>query len=514
MLKKQLFNYILLLLFLPLAFCQSVKKEELVKIENNSIISSEFIGNGVEWSAYPHADADDAEWGLLMTNKKWETVFKRLDYMKPKIVRVLDQANWRYLEGIDKNGNPILNFENQEMQALYKLLDYCQKNDIKVILGEWGQPYKVHDTHLKMQDAFTGATDPKWLNSIAEHLNYLVNTKEYTCIKYYNLVNEPNGYWSSIDGNWDEWKLGVKKLDSAFASKKLKTPVKVIGPDATPFNNNKSRYTGEEWAKEAVLQLSDVLAAYDVHNYPTKEFVRSGDFEKHYTKMISFADSVAKKPFILGEIGFEKYVDENIKRYEADPFASPDSQLSVYDYDYGVDMADALIQSMNSGFDAVIAWGLDDAMHTNGDTGEKNQLKKWGMWNILGKELTGDAKEEDIRPWFYTWSIITRYFTEDMKIVKTTGLKLNKVRMVSGWSTNNHVTFSIVNNSSKNATFTLDTKNLQNKNFKKFIYSEKNRPVDGNNFPKAVQTNLSFTSDSKQITIPAKSVLLYTTYNY
>lgn len=179
-------------------------------------------------------------------------------------------------------------------------------------------------------------------------------------------------------------------------------------------------------------------------------------------------------------------------------------------------MADVLIQSMNSGFDAVIAWGgLDDAMHTNGDTGEKNQLKKWGgMWNILGKELTGDATEEDIRPWFYTWSILTRYFTNDMKIVKTTGLDIDKVRMVSGWSTTNHVTFSVVNNSDKEATFILDTKNLKNKSFKKFIYSENNRPVDNNNFPKAVQNNLSFTSGSEQITIPAKSVLLYTTYNY
>lgn len=190
-------------------------------------------------------------------------------------------------------------------------------------------------------------------------------------------------------------------LDSAIGARDL-DPVKMMGPDATPYNNKKSKYKGDEWAREAVLQLDKTLGAYDVHDYPTKENVRSGEFQKHYSKIIEFADSVAHKPFVLGEVGFEKYVAPNIKRYDADPHASPDSQMSVYDYGYGVDMADVMAQSFNSGFDGVIAWGLDDAMHTNGDSGDKTQLKRWGMWNILGEELTGDKSDEHIRPWFYT----------------------------------------------------------------------------------------------------------------
>lgn len=173
--------------------CKSEKKvvnPESITVHPEQIISSseDFIGGGVEWSAYPHADADDAEWGLLMTDEKWQEVFGRLVFMQPKIVRVLDQANWRYLKGMDEEGNPVLNFESQEMQALYKLLDYCEKNNVKVILGEWGQPYKVHDTQLNMQNAFSGATDPKWLSIIADNLEHLIKEKRYTCIKYYNLI--------------------------------------------------------------------------------------------------------------------------------------------------------------------------------------------------------------------------------------------------------------------------------------------------------------------------------------
>ncbi|UAB83164.1 hypothetical protein INR75_13270 [Zunongwangia sp. SCSIO 43204] len=488
--------------------------EQITLLPNNVISSSsDFIGGGVEWSAYPHADAEDAEWGLLMTEEKWNTVFNRLDFMQPKIVRVLDQANWRYLEGMDKEGNPVLDFENEEMQALYKLLDYCEKNNIQVILGEWGQPYKVHDTNLNMQNVFTGATDPKWISIIADHLQYLIKEKGYKCIQYYNLVNEPNGYWSSIDGNWEEWKEAVKMLDSAIASRNL-DQVKLLGPDSTPYNNEKSKYKGNEWAKQAVLQLNDVLGGYDVHDYPSQEKVRSGEFQEIYSDMIAFADSISRKPFVLGEVGFEKYVEPNISRYKNDPYASPDSQMRVYDFDYGVDMADVMAQALNAGFDGVIAWGLDDAMHTNGDTGDKTQLKRWGMWNILGEELIGNKKDEEIRPWFYTWALMTRYFKGEMDIIGTSGKLPKMVRFVVGKSTDGDITFSVINNSEDDIELTIDIKsfNANGKGFNKYLYSESTRPVDSMGFPIPEKKNLML-EESFELKLLPKSVVLYTTYN-
>lgn len=502
----------------------SESSENLVQVHADKIISpsSEYIGNGVEWSAYPHADSDRAEWGLLMTDEKWQKLFERLDYMRPQIVRVLDQANWRYLEGIDENGLPILNFENQEMQALYKLLDYCETNNITVILGEWGEPYQVHETHLGMQDAFSGTNDPLWHSIIIKHLNYLLNTKKYTVIKYYNLVNEPNGYWASVDGDWDEWKEGVEMLNQSLIENGLKNRISIIGPDATPFNNERSKYTGYEWATESVLQLSDVFTAYDIHDYPLKDFVRSGDFERHYSTLVHFADSVARKPFIFGEIGFEKWIPENLARIEKDPNASEDSQLSIYDFDYGVDMADVIIQSLNAGFDATIAWGLDDAMHTNGDTGDKTQLKKWGMWNILGTELTGDPSEEEIRPWFYTWSLMSRYFPTTMNIVETDVPPFENVRMVAGTSENNNFSMAFVNNSDTAAIFPVKIPALPTSVFlKKYVYSETYKPTDENGFPVSAEEkvhlkNSRWASAHQQliVEIPPRSFSLYTSFNY
>ena len=51
--------------------------------------------------------------------------------------------------------------------------------------------------------------------------------------------------------------------------------------------------------------------------------------------------------------------------------------MDVYDYSYGVDMADVAIQIQNAGYSGSAAWDLDDAMHTKNDLGQKNKLKRW-----------------------------------------------------------------------------------------------------------------------------------------
>ncbi|GAL81732.1 hypothetical protein JCM19274_291 [Algibacter lectus] len=76
--------------------------------------------------------------GFLMTDEKWKTLYNRLDFVNPNIIRVMDVATWRYYKGLDESGDPIIDFESQEIKSLYKLLDYCQSRNIKVLFGEWG----------------------------------------------------------------------------------------------------------------------------------------------------------------------------------------------------------------------------------------------------------------------------------------------------------------------------------------------------------------------------------------
>ncbi len=504
-------------LLITLIFGLACTPDHSIKVvaDSNQIVSDPIIGAGVQWSAYPHADSETAEWGPLMTDEKWNEVYRRLDYIKPNIIRVMDQASWRYFTGLEKDGKtPVIDFTTQEVQSLYKVLDYCEKNNITVVFGEWGAPglWGVEGNIHK-------ADDPRWIHMITEYLKHLILEKGYTCLKYYNLVNEPDGYWASTDGDWDQWKRGVKLLHQSLIENGLSDKIQIAGPDAIPgYYNSKSKYNGEQWMVESVKQLNPILGCYDVHSYPSGKSVRSGEFSELYRPLVQLADSVGK-PFILGELGL-KYKGELEKKNralgEADPYAGPDdSNMFVYDFFYGVDVADALIQSLNVGVDGIIAWDLDDAMHTVGDKGEKSQLKRWGMWNILGTEICNNPEDEKIRPWFYPWSLMSRYFPAGSQIIKTTQPSQEGLRIVSGVN-GDQLTIAVVNNSSQAHEVSYEMLNA-NKDYqlKKYSYTEENRLVDENDFPIPSKEGISFTRNKKlKIEVAANSFLLFTTYDF
>jgi hypothetical protein len=508
----KLINSILVIVIL-LAGC-SPEKNKTVQIYPEKIISKNFIGNGVQWDAYPHADAPDAEWGALMTDSKWEMVYKRLDYMRPRLVRVMDMAYWRYLKGFDQKGEPIVDFDSPEIKSLQKLLDYCQKNNITVLFGEWGCPYPITNSGGKTTGYFAGANDPKWIEIIVKYLDNLINVKGYTCLKYYNLVNEPNGYWASTNGNWDEWSEGIKLLNTALKTAGLSDKISIAGPDVVAeYNNPDSKYTGFQWVDETTRQLDDAIGIYDIHAYTSYDLVRGGNFGSIYSNSAKLAKNLNKQ-IIFGELGFNKSTEENNQRIKTDKYASEDSQMSVYDFSYGNDMADVAIQIMNCGYSGTIAWALDDAMHTLGDKGDKSQLKRWGFWNSLGTELCNNPADENIRPWFYSWSLLSRYFPSGINIVESDSTGKDGLRLAAG-TIDSEMTIAIVNNSDITQNINLASEDFPSKSFKKFIYSESLRPVDGDNFPVPQEKDIFIKSGKgMSLEIPAKSFVLYTTFDY
>jgi len=490
------------------------KTEKLyITVRPDKIITSSFLGNGVQWSAYPHADAPEAEWGMLMTEAKWEKVFSRVSYMRPGLVRVLDQANWRYLKGFDQHGRAILDFHSPEVQALEKLLGYCQKNNITVLIGEWGCPYKVHDQNAGLSGVFIGANDPRWVDIIVRFLHYLINEKGYSCIKYYNFVNEPNGNWASTNGNWDEWSAGIRMFKATLDKSGLSGKISIAGPDVVAhFDHPRSPYTGVQWVEQSVKQLDDCIGLYDIHSYPGFNQVRTGNFEEFYGNI---AQMVRKsgKPIILGEVGFNRDTPENQARVKQDKFSSEDSQMAVYDFSYGIDMANILIQAMNAGYSSAIAWSLDDAMHTKDDSGDKHQLKRWGCWNILGTELCNNPADENIRPWFYPWSLMCRYFPLGINIVASVPSETDGVRIVSGFGKGG-ITIALVNlsDNERDIRINIPAKGYK-QNFRQYIYSEKLRPVDNDGFPVPAR-KVSAYSGKLEVHIPANGFILLTTFDF
>lgn len=163
--------------------------------------------------------------------------------------------------------------------------------------------------------------------------------------------------------------------------------VELVGPDAAIWGPEEAW-----WVSRSRDELGDRIGLYDIHTYPSKCTVNSGE----YTRILEAyrREVPAGKKIVMGEIGF-KFVEpadsllqaENLRRAAA--HRTPrrtDSQMFVYDPMYGTDMADALFQTIHAGYSGCIAWMLDDAMHFKE---APDKLKIWGFWNIFGDEIFG-----------------------------------------------------------------------------------------------------------------------------
>jgi hypothetical protein len=133
-----------------------------------------------------------------------------------------------------------------------------------------------------------------------------------------------------------------------------------------------------------------------------------------------------------------------------------DQQKMIATFQYGVWMADYIVQSMNAGQAGLIAWDLDDAMHTNGKLGPGNDIKdyiwkEWGFWDSFGEEK-GAPELTKMRPWFYTWSLLSKYIPRGSQVLKTSDSGIAGLRNTASKVTVNgktEYTFVIVNESTE-----------------------------------------------------------------
>lgn len=399
--------------------------DSVINVQVDNVIENNFLGAGVQWSSYPWWD---------ISGQEWEKVFGRVQYMKLPFTRVMLSAFW-YCEKFDEKGEPVYHWDSSYMKKLYTLLDWCQANNVMVMIGEWGRPA---GKKLNLEN-----NDPRWSRIVGDFIEHMLNDKKYTCIKYYNLINEPHGDWTGV--TWDDWKTAIDNLHKELLKRKLNERILIASPDAD-----------RKWTTKVLRddQLRNQTAIYDEHWYVYASEIERGNLElytRDQLRQIKSRD--AGKQFFLGELGL---VDGKTKN---------DQQPHVYDFWYGVSMADAAVQLIRGGAAGFLAWNLDDAMHFYGDGGEGPQSiedkipanayenrKIWGMWNIIGSKH-GNAQDENMRPWYYAWSQVSRCFPPGSQILETDDadiyqLRVAAARIPSGgkYGVSFAISFAIVNN--------------------------------------------------------------------
>jgi hypothetical protein len=462
-------------------------------IITSEIVTSSFVGNGVQWGGYDNLK--DWTGNSTLSDDDWDKLFLRVRVMRPPLVRIMTSDGWNYMV----NGV----FDPSKSNAvLIKILDFCEQEGITVMFGEWGHKG-------------SSSIDQTWLENSVSFLEWLLVTKNYTCIKYYNMVNEPNGSWSSMNGNYSLWVSLIEQFHSKLVEKGIENKIQITGPDIAIWNTGST-----SWIINSNYDLGSYMAACDIHTYPTEAEVRSGS----YANLIqAYKDEVPpSKDMLMGEFGF-KYSStstlgiENEARENSDPYASDDSNMMTYDAFYGIDVTDALIQNMLAGYTGIILWDLDDAMY-NIDGGSSTKLKRWGFWNILGSEKFGNASDENIRPWFYPVSLMSRYFPSGTKIFNVTLPDKKGLRAIAG-TKNGKYTIVIVNSNYVDYSINLGMENgIAIPLLKSFKYisgdgADFSGPVDLNGFaiPYDTGVTLDFSNEKKiNISIEGQSFLMFT----
>jgi len=357
-----------------------------VTILADRVLTEKFLGFGVEWE-YEGLPAGNSV-GDRFLERRWSDMTNRVDFMRPAILRVMHDARmYTRLE----NGRFVPDYESPRMRSVYRILDYAAAKHIPVVFGEWW----LHESY---RSSLSGLDDPRWSDElIVPFLVYLRERRGFANIAYFNLMNEPSG----LPVEFETWRRTVLSLHAALDRRGLVGKMRIVGSDGP---GDWCQWIGKI-ARDA--ELRSCVGAYEYHLYahltadkwlPSLLEGRLGPDELALRrKRVNTCDPKGKeKPFFMGEAAIGDG-------------AKDDVQTNRFSFVYGVWMADYAVQSMCAGQSGLIAWDMDDAMHTWGGYGSLG-LKGWGFWNSLAGSCGYPEDDFNLRPWFYTWSLLCRCF--------------------------------------------------------------------------------------------------------
>lgn len=389
-----------------MAMAQAPQETVPVEVRAGAVVVEGFLGLGVQWDPFEYRPSEADR----------RMIEARMEFCRPGFLRVMWGA-WSYFRGFDEEGEPRYAWREPDparragVESLCEILAWAQARGVDVILGEWGPP----------RGEIGGTDAPVWARLVADSVAYLRDERGFACIRYYNLVNEPNGDWS---GNHDyaSWLRGVRNLHRELSARGLAESVRIVGPDTT---GNTEWTEPFEWLDWSARDAADVIGAWDLHWYAMDKEVYSGAIERTLAAkraMLYDTDAgAATKPLFLGESGL------------IDGRRNIDQQPRVRDFEYGAMMADYVAQAARAGWMGATAWDLDDAMHPCRepvDPPNDLTLKVWGFWNSQADRM-GHPEDKEMRPWFTTWSLFSRLFPRGSRIVEVDSGEAERFRAVA-----------------------------------------------------------------------------------
>ncbi len=216
-------------------------------------------------------------------------------------------------------------------------------------------------------------------------LDYLLNVRKYTCIKWVCITNEPPGgswgsWWSSGENN-ALLTPALREVREVLDRKKINIPVS--GPD----------WTDLPVFDTAKIDFDQYIGAYDIHSYQGIDETK----QKILEQWARWADN-HNKPLFLSEMG-----DMRLGWGGSDP--GPKSFRAA------LSNAETVLRGMAAGVGAFNRWSFTN----RGDLDGQWQLIH--TWDTLNHRYCEKVSPEPAA--FYGYAIITRFCSKNSFVVNT-----------------------------------------------------------------------------------------------
>jgi hypothetical protein len=308
----------------------------------------------------------------------WTSLEKQAEWLGLKFIRA--EMDWRQWQ--PERGR--LTWDSPEFKILDRILSWAQRHGSDVMLQcMWPNVEWLAFPEYRSDPAMVHVSAPADLTAFANGwvalLRELRERRGYTCIRWVNLVNEPNFFWWLIPpdtgGQQDRAKQcrylseAMRKVRAALQQADL--PVKLMGPDFTDLPVFE-KLSAEPWFAE----VDDV----DFHSYcscfdwedpktlPANWAYKMGERLNQTLVKYRAETRAAGKGLFLTEAGTQTY------GFKADDPAPGSFKASLKD-------TQLLIRSLNLGIDGFNHWSFVN----RGDQDGQWQLvdtwdRQWKQW--------------------------------------------------------------------------------------------------------------------------------------
>ena len=357
---------------------------------NKDVIS----GLGAEWD--PHffmsynqdKGCDEQDWALICERAKMLGIQK---------IRVWCIPLWFEPE------KDVYTFESDKMASLTRVLDAAEELGIDVNITLWGcQGWLAMDNDYWI-------SPPNDLTAYAEGVSeltrWLLDTKQYTCVKELTFHNEPDWEYKCDDTVSDptEYYFEMcRTVDATLRADGLRDRIRLSLPGVS-FSA----------ASKFAAGLGDIADSFDIHcyNFGAESLFPEITSNVEKLKEELTAAGIGDMPITVSEFGGNKQIDAY-------------HQEDTDSYDRGVYYSTIVEAFLSEGVSSMLHWCFFDQYY-NGSGDEQNSRMMLGLFSYKDDNW-------EPRPFYHSWGLITKYavkgseiypFTTNSKYVNGVALK-------------------------------------------------------------------------------------------